>query len=138
MIQVCWWLNIPLSEIKFTYTSSSGPGGQHVNRASTKAVLRWSLTDSPSVRENKRELLTAKLQNKLTKSGEIIVTSDRFRDRTQNKSDCIFKFKALLIKATKVDKPRKASKVSKSQKKKRLEGKRMQSDKKQSRKRIDH
>ena len=138
MIEVNYWFKIPLSEVKFTYTTSSGPGGQHVNKVSTKAVLRWNIATTSSLTDNRKDWLKEKLKNKLTKSNELIVTSDKFRDRTQNISDCKKKFKSMLAAACKVDKPRKETKITKSQKKKRLDNKKVASDKKQSRKKINY
>ena len=48
-------LQIPKSEFELSYTRSSGPGGQNVNKVSSKAILRWPVTRSPSLPGDVRE-----------------------------------------------------------------------------------
>ncbi len=114
MIQIYARLRIPLTEFHFTFVRSSGPGGQSVNKLSTKAVLRWDLLGSPSLSLEDRLLLQQKLSSKLTKEGHIVLTSDRTRDQLQNKEDCLNKIEELLRSALIKPKPRKKTKPSKS------------------------
>lgn len=105
-------IRIPFSEFEITYARSSGPGGQNVNKVNSKALLRWSLQDSPSIHPEVKVRLRQRLQYKLNQFGEILITSDRFRDQRRNREDCIDKLRMILVKASAVSKTRKASKPS--------------------------
>ena len=114
MLQVSLRLVIPEAELELTYVRSSGPGGQNVNKVNSKAVLRWNLAQSPSVPEDLRERLLAKLAPRLTRDGELLLASDRFRDQGRNREDCLEKLKGILSAALFVPKARKESKPSRS------------------------
>jgi ribosome-associated protein len=122
-------LSIPPSEFELSYVRSSGPGGQNVNKVNSKAVLRWDLHSSNLPVET-RSLLFRRLTNQLTIDGEIVITSDRFRDQTRNREDCFEKFKKLIISAMAVPKTRKKTKPSFSSQRKGKEAKNKHSLKK--------
>jgi ribosome-associated protein len=125
---------IPDSEIEFSFVRSSGPGGQNVNKVSSKAVLRWSFADSRAMAEldaGDRTWLAGRLP--LTAAGEIVISSDRHRDQAGNKQDCLDRFRELLRSAAHRPKARKKTKPSRTSRKKRLEGKKRHSEKKASR-----
>jgi ribosome-associated protein len=131
-------MRIPVSELEFTYARSSGPGGQNVNKVSSKAVLRWNLLSSPSLSVDLRERLVAKLAHRLTKLGDIVVTSDRFRDQIKNHDDCIEKLNDLVSEALAVPKARKKTKPTRSSKRKKLDAKSHHSKKKGMRQRVGY
>jgi len=78
--------------------------------------------------------LLLRLSAQLTQEGEIVITSDRFRDQLRNRADCIEKLTALITKASLVQKKRKKTKPTRSSIKKHQEGKRRHSEKKKNRK----
>lgn len=121
---------IQFSEFEFTFVRSSGPGGQNVNKVNSKAVLRWNLHQSQSLSEEMRIVLIEKLSSKLNEEGDLVLTSDRFRDQGRNKEDCIEKFYALIKQALHVPKKRKKTKQSYSSKLKAKESKKRHSEKK--------
>ncbi len=129
-------LAILLSEISFTYARSSGPGGQNVNKVNSKAILRWNLLVSTSVTEEVRETLLTKLSNKINNEGELIISSDVFRDQLRNREDCLQRLKTLLLQALFVPKKRKKTKKSWSRTKKNEASKKLHSEKKRMRKPI--
>lgn len=129
-------LRIPLNEFDFSFARSSGPGGQNVNKLNTKAVLRWNFEESPCVPPLVKERFRALFGNKLTTSGEVIVTSDRHRDQGRNVADCLEKLRAMLTDAASPPPPRKATKVSRAKKKARVKDKRARSQKKQLRGKV--
>ena len=129
-------IQIPLREIDFSFVRSSGPGGQNVNKVNSKAVLRWNPAQSPSLPLGARIRLLASCQSRLTGEGDLVIMSDRFRDQRRNMEDCLEKLRELILAAALPPKPRKKTKPSRSSERKRREGKKMQSEKKQGRSRI--
>jgi ribosome-associated protein len=86
-------LQIPLREFQFSFARSSGPGGQNVNKVNTKATLRWPVLESPSLPQPVLARLLARCQSRITAAGELLVTSQRFRDAGRNVADCLEKLK---------------------------------------------
>lgn len=123
-------IRIPISEMELSYARSSGPGGQNVNKVNSKAVLRWNLLQSPSLTEEVRARLLSKLASKLTLEGEIVLTSDRFRDQTRNRQDCFEKLRICLAAAAEVPKIRMKTKPSRSSQRRDQTSKRKSSEKK--------
>src|SRR5271168_3775823 len=89
-------LRIPLDEFEFTFARSSGPGGQNVNKVSSKALLRWPVAASPSLPAEVKERLLTRYRARITGAGELLVTSQRFRDQGRNIDDCLEKLRELL------------------------------------------
>jgi len=125
------------SEFKFSATRSSGPGGQNVNKVSTKIELRFSVSDSLILSQEEKEIIFRKLINKINKEGELVIVSQAERSQLGNKEKTIEKFYALINKALTPVIKRKPTKPSKRVKAKRLESKRLNSERKTLRKSID-
>ena len=89
-------LKIPLEEFRFTFSRSAGPGGQNVNKVNTKATLRWAIHESPSLPPDVRDRFVARYANWITQEGEVLITSQEFRDQPQNVSRCYEKLRDLL------------------------------------------
>ncbi len=136
MLIVTDHIHISLKEIYFTFARSSGPGGQKVNKTNSKAVLHWSIPNSHSIPNVLREQLLSKLQKTLNENGEIVIHSDKYRDRGRNVSDALEKLKKIIIQATHVSKKRIKTKPTLSAKEKRLSFKHKHSEIKQNRKKI--
>ena len=128
-------IRIPAHEIDLSYARSGGPGGQHVNKTSTKVLLRWNLPASGALPDEERARLVEKLATRLTEEGDLLVTSERHRDQSSNVEDALAKFVELLRAALRRPKRRRKTKPTASSKRKRLEGKRRRSDIKRRRQR---
>jgi len=130
MLNVNARIQIPLEEFEFTFARSSGPGGQNVNKVSSKAVLRWAVLTSPSLPDDVRRRLVGRCRRQITTSGDILITSQRFRDAPRNTADCLEKLRLLLVEAATPPTRRKPTKPSRGSVRRRLEAKRLQSRKK--------
>ena len=127
-----------LSELKFKATRSSGPGGQHVNKTSTRVELTWSLENSKVFSEEEKVRLREKLEHRLTTEGLLKLASEHTRSQHRNKEDVIKRFLALLEVGLQKPKIRKKTKPSKVAHLKRLKNKKQHSEKKANRKRPEY
>lgn len=123
-------------ELDLSASRSSGPGGQNVNKVSTKMTLRFDVAHSELLPEEAKEILLQKWSSKLTTEGVLILQSQVKRTQLQNKTAVIDKFYSLLEKAFQEKKTRKISKPSKESIEKRLEEKKRISEKKKWRSQI--
>lgn len=123
-----------ITELTFKAIRSSGAGGQHVNKVSSKVVLNFDLTYSQVFSEEQKALLLKNLENRLTTEGILILTSDESRSQHKNKELVIKRFLEHIKQSLKVPKKRKPTKIPKAVKLKRLSKKKQQADKKANRK----
>lgn len=121
------------SELDFSASRSSGPGGQNVNKVSTKMELRFNVAGSLLLTDPEKELILEKLAARITVAGELIVVSQSERTQLQNKEKVIEKFYLLITRALTPRKQRKPTMPSKASREERLEKKRQQSEKKERR-----
>jgi len=122
------------SELTYKFVRSSGSGGQHVNKVSSKAELYFNLNDSAVFNDDEKQKLTEVFNKRLNKGGILILTCDESRSQFRNKAIVTRRFLELIEEGLKEDKKRFATKIPKSAKKKRLANKRKISDKKAKRK----
>lgn len=126
-------LSIPLREFQFTFARSGGPGGQNVNKLNTKATLKWPVTTSPALPDDVRERFTNRYRRRINSEGELVLTSQRFRDQGRNVADCLAKLRDMLDEVSTPPKRRKPTKPTAASRRRRLQEKRRVSEKKQSR-----
>lgn len=126
-----------INELKFSASRSGGPGGQNVNKVSTKVELRFNVFESNLLSGEEKEIILNKLANRMNKEGELLLVSQSERSQLANKEKAIEKFYILISKALTFQKKRKPTKPSARVKAKRLETKRFKSEKKILRKTID-
>ncbi len=122
------------SEFQFKAIRSSGAGGQHVNKVSSKIELTFDLENSSALSEQEKELLKQKLKSKLSNANILTIYCEQTRSQHKNKEIAIKKCVSLLKENLKKPKKRKPTKPTKSAVKKRLETKQKQSLKKELRK----
>jgi ribosome-associated protein len=123
-------------EFLFSASRSSGPGGQNVNKVSTKVELRFDIPHSILLKEEEKEILLIQLQKKINSEGILIIVSQSERSQLKNKEKTIEKFYALLKKSLTLKKKRKPTKPNAAAKEKRMEVKRINAEKKVRRKEV--
>ncbi len=126
-------VSVPESALEFTFSSSSGPGGQNVNRRSTKARLRVALADldlRPAAERRLRTIAGAQL----TEEDEIVISCDTSRSQRANRDECLDRLKELIARSMVAPKPRKKTRPSRGAVERRLKAKRIRSERKSRRK----
>jgi len=118
---------IPLSEITWSFQPSGGPGGQHANKAHTRAVARLDLAESPSLTAAQRERLVARL------GAVVTVGVDDSRSQHRNRALAVDRLRDLLADALRVAPTRRPSRPTAGAKRRRLEAKRQRGDLKRDR-----
>lgn len=126
-----------LTELNFKAIRSSGAGGQHVNKVSSKVVLSFSVSASKGLNPEEKELIFKNLDSKLSKDQFLTLNCDESRSQHRNKEIVIHRFFETLKKALFIPKFRKKTKPTKSSNRKRLESKKKHAFKKSARKRFD-
>ena len=126
-----------LPEITFQTSRSSGPGGQNVNKVESRVELRFSLENSQLLTDEQKARLVIKLRSRLTAEGLLLITAQEDRSQLRNKDIALRKLHELLTRGLHQEKPRKATRPSKSAVRKRLETKKRDGEKKANRRRVD-
>ena len=120
-------------ELTFKTSRSSGPGGQHVNKTSSRVEVIFDLITTTLFTEEEKLLMTQKLDSQIDSKGCIHVVSQANRSQLRNKTDAITRITAILLNALIKPKKRKPTKPSKGMIERRLKQKKMRSDTKKSR-----
>lgn len=129
---------IPEDDLVVRFARSSGPGGQNVNKVSTKVELRLMLERTRCLTVPRKRRLREAYPSHATASGEFVITSDKYRSQSRNHSDAIERLSSMIAQIWLPPKPRVDTKPSRASKERRLAAKRVQSDRKRERARKDH
>lgn len=124
---------VPRSELEFAFARSSGAGGQNVNKVNSKAEVRWDIASSESVPQDVLGRFLSRYRNRLDADGLVMVTSEKHRDRERNLEDAIAKLEEWVQSVWEKPKPRIKTKPTKGSKRRRVNEKRIEGDKKRSR-----
>jgi ribosome-associated protein len=103
------------------------PGGQNVNKVSSKVELRFNVLNSKLLDDREKQIIQEKLGSRINNNGELIMVSQSERSQLKNKEKVVERFYLLLNKALTPKKPRRPTSPTKGSKEKRLESKRIQS-----------
>lgn len=136
-VRVSRSLTIPRRELKISFETSGGPGGQHANKAATRVVLEWDVAGSASLGPRQRARLLERLPRRIDSSGTLRVTSDRFRSQTRNRDDAMERLAALVRDALRPVAARVATQPTIAARERRLQAKRRRSEVKRRRGRVE-
>jgi ribosome-associated protein len=139
VIDVTTNLSISENEIGFIVSRSGGPGGQNVNKVSTRVTLQFDVSRSTSLNDQQRERIRSKLAGRINKDGILQITSQRTRNQEMNRQDALQRFIALISDALRVQKQRVPTRVTRAARAERLQEKKKRTQLKQlrSRKGLD-
>jgi len=130
------WI-VPAKDLRFHYARSGGPGGQNVNKVATKAELRFDFARSTALTRAQKLRLVRTYPARVTQSGELVLSSDRFRSRQQNEDDVLERLARMLRSVRHPPKPRIVTRVPRAEKLRRVEQKRLRAARKRMRARPD-
>lgn len=130
-------IEVPADELEIRYVRSSGPGGQNVNKTSTKAVVRWNVRSAAAVRDDVKGRFVARFASRITAAGDILITSDRYRDQPRNLEDCIAKLRAMLEEVATAPTRRKPTRPGRAARERRIVAKKTRGTVKSLRGRVD-
>jgi ribosome-associated protein len=120
-------LEIPDGELEFATSRSSGPGGQNVNKVSTRVTLLWNVATAPSLSVEQRVLLLERLAGRINREGVLRVTSQRHRTQLANREAAVKRFAEVVAEALSEMPKRIPVRVPASEDRKRLQAKRHRS-----------
>jgi ribosome-associated protein len=135
LVKIREGISIPEAELQFSFSRSSGPGGQNVNKVETKVRLKFDVVGSPSLSETDKEKVMERLASRISSDGALRLSSQRHRTREANRKEVLERFQQLMRRALEVRKPRRQSRVPKAERRRRLADKRRRSKLKESRSR---
>lgn len=130
MIEITKQIMLNPAEVKLSFISSPGPGGQNVNKLATAVQLRFDVLHSPSLPDDVRARLVASLGKRLTTQGELIIKASRFRTQERNKQDALNRLVELIRQVVTPPRKRRKTKPTFSSVQKRLTQKKVHAKKK--------
>lgn len=124
MIRITPAIAVDESELHFEFVTSSGPGGQNVNKVASAAQLHFDAAASPTLTEAVRRRLAGLAGRRMTRDGVIVIQAQRFRSQEQNRRDAIERLVALLREAATPPAFRRKTRPPRAAAERRLEAKR--------------
>jgi ribosome-associated protein len=133
MIQINDHLFIPDTELSFVASRSGGPGGQNVNKVSSRVTLSFDVKQSAALADHQKDLVLHALGKRINKSGILQVVSQRTRSQEMNRADAVERFAQLLRRALTPRRARIETRVPRAAKQSRLDKKKRRTAIKQTR-----
>jgi ribosome-associated protein len=130
-------LAIPLPELQFRFSRSSGPGGQHVQKSSTRVELYFDVLGSPSLTGEQRARLLSRLAGYIDNAGLLHLVAQSERSQLRNREDVVARFQALLRGALRRRKHRRPTRPTAASQEQRLQQKKEHGQAKQLRGRVE-
>jgi ribosome-associated protein len=130
-------LRIPEEELTEQASRAGGPGGQKVNKTSSRVTLRWSIARSAALSERQRARLLARLRSRLTREGELVLHSQRSRSQAGNRELARARLAELVRAALIEPSPRRATQPTRASRERKLDAKRRRSARKRERGRVE-
>jgi ribosome-associated protein len=137
MIEINHNLSIPENELSFTTSRSGGPGGQHVNKVSSRVTLWFNVAESPSLSAFQKRRIMSRLATRMNQAGELRVVSQQHRSQSANREAAVERFAALLRDALAQEKPRQKTTIPAAAKRRRFDEKKQRGQIKQQRAKRD-
>lgn len=133
MIEIMDGISIPEDEVTFTASRSGGPGGQNVNKVSTKITLGFPVSKSAALSDDQKRRIAGRLASRINNDGVLQVVSQKTRSQEMNRADAIERFSALLRQALTPRKARIKTRLPQGSREQRLQEKKQHSAKKETR-----
>lgn len=130
-------LLIPREELGESASRAGGPGGQHVNKTSTRVTLRWNVPRSRCLTEDQRQRLLSALGRRLTRDGDLVVHADGHRSQARNRELARERIASIVREALVERTPRRPTAPSKSARARRVDSKTRRGVTKRGRGRVD-
>lgn len=127
------YLAIESGELSVQYVRSPGPGGQNVNKVNSKAIVHWNLAANTQIPADVADRIRAQAGNRINNDGFLVVSSHQSRNQPENLAFCHAKIRQIVLQALTPPTVRKATKVTRGAKQRRLTAKKQVSEKKASR-----
>lgn len=126
-------VTISSSELQFSFVRSAGPGGQNVNKRSSKAVLRWNVRQTESLSAGVKQRFLVRHARRINQDGELVLASDRFREQARNIAECERKLREMVSAVLLPPRIRKQTRRTHASVERRLRQKQHKSDRKRQR-----
>ena len=120
LIKISDRLSLPEDELEFTHSRSSGPGGQNVNKVSTRVTLRFDVAHSPSLSEEEKRHLFQRLSTRINKKGVLWIAAQQSRSQAANRDLALTRFTAMLREALQPPRRRIKTRIPRPAKEQRL------------------
>lgn len=120
-------------EAELSFSRSSGPGGQNVNKVNSKAILRWNVRDSEALSSDVKGRFLARYESRISAEGVLTLLSDQHRDQGRNIEECFSRLRSLIREVLLPPKVRKKTRVPRAIQEKRLSDKRVNALRKRTR-----
>ena len=129
-------LAIPMAELRFRFSRSSGPGGQNVQRTETRVELLFDVANSPSLTDDQRGRILQRLAGYIDRFGELRIVSSATRSQLENRGAAITRFQLLMAAALRRRKHRVPTKPSAAARERRLTEKKGRAEVKSARRKV--